>query len=178
VKLAIDGEIHDQSRNGLVFTNFIRVFDYCAWTVCAINRSSGKRFVSAVECNSALVPGSQMDGRLSNKRRHQRQVGLADLFALIAFFMPVSAAVAELRSKGVGALGYVLAIPSALILGIVIVSVEWKLGRTIWLRFEKYSKKVQNFVGAALCVVQLFWIFVGTAGGFKLGALVMDHITH
>jgi hypothetical protein len=113
---------------------------------------------------------------MENSRQQQvpRQIGLVDLFTMIVFVMPASAAVARVKHSGGGILAYLLALPAGLALGCAIVSVEWKLGKAIWRRFSGRSKSIQNFVGILLFAFQLFWIFVGLVTGDRLGALVAN----
>ncbi len=105
-----------------------------------------------------------------------RQVTLMDLFLGIAFCMPTTAALTELKHSGGGTLRYVVAIPSALALGAVIVWLDWKLGKTARLRCQQYSKQAQNVIAMALFAVELLWIGVGGISGFKLAAFVAEHV--
>jgi len=63
------------------------------------------------------------------------------LFLFIAFFMPVVAATTALKLSGGGTLRYLIAVPSALVLGALIVSLDWRLGKALWLRRQRYSKQ-------------------------------------
>ena len=113
---------------------------------------------------------------MENTRPQQtpRQIGLVDLFMMIVFVMPVSAAVASVKHWGGRILAYLVALPAGIALGCAIVSVEWKLGKAIWHRFSGLSESIQNSVGILLFAFQLFWIFVGLVSGDRLGALVAN----
>lgn len=69
---------------------------------------------------------------------------------------------------GGGTLRHLVAVPSALVLGALIVSLDWRLGKALWLRCQRYSKQAQNAVAIALFAVELLWIVVGSISGFKL----------
>ena len=97
---------------------------------------------------------------------------------MIAFFMPIFTAVAELKRVGGSALGYIVIVPSAIVVGGVIVYTEWRVGRTIWRRLEKHSKTVQNAVGASLFGLLLLGILVGLISGHKLALFVANHVAH
>jgi hypothetical protein len=103
------------------------------------------------------------------------QVTLMHLFLGIAFCMPITAATTELKHSGGGSLRYLVAVPSALALGAVIVWLDWTLGKTMWVRFQRYSK-AQNAVAMALFSVELLWIAVGGVSGYKLAAFVAEHV--
>jgi hypothetical protein len=77
---------------------------------------------------------------------------------------------------GGGTLRYLVAVPSALVLGALIVSLDWRLGKALWLRCQRYSKQAQNAVAIALFAVELLWIVVGSISGFKLLAFGEEHV--
>jgi hypothetical protein len=114
--------------------------------------------------------------RLPRKKPESGQVTLMDLFLGIAFCMPITAATTELKRSGGGTLRYLIAVPSALALGAVIVWLDWKLGKTVWLRCQRYSKQAQNAVAVALFAIELLWIVVGGVSGFKLAAFIAEHV--
>jgi hypothetical protein len=58
----------------------------------------------------------------------------------------------------------------------LIVSLDWRRGKALWLRFQRYSKQAQNAVAIALFAVELLWIVVGSISGFKLAAFVAEHV--
>ena len=111
-----------------------------------------------------------------SKNPEPGQVTLMHLFLGIAFCMPITAAVTELKHSGAGTLRYLVAVPSALVLGVVIVWLDWKLGKAMWLGCQRYSKQAQNAVAMALFAVELLWIVVGGLSGFKLAAFVAEHV--
>jgi hypothetical protein len=90
-----------------------------------------------------------------SKNPEPGQVTLMHLFLGIAFFMPITAATTELKHFGGGTLRYLVAAPLALALGGAIVCLDWKLGKTVWLRCQRYSQPAQNAVAIALFAVKL-----------------------
>ena len=104
------------------------------------------------------------------------QVTLTHLLFGIAFCMPIGMALTELKHSGGGMLRYLVAAPSTLVLGALIVTLDWKLGRAIWVRCQRYSNKAQNTAAIALFELQLFWIVIGAISGFKLATLVIEHV--
>lgn len=111
-----------------------------------------------------------------SKKPESGQVTIFHLLTSIAFCMPLGAVITELRHSGGGTLRYLVAVPVALALGVLIVSLDWKLGKALWLRCQRYSKQAQNAVAIALVAAQLLWIVVGDVSGFKLAALVVRHV--
>jgi hypothetical protein len=105
-----------------------------------------------------------------------RQVGLLDLLTMIAFVMPIYAAIAEVKRAGGGILAYVVASPLTVAMGALIVWVDWKLGKAVWIRSKGHSEKVKNAVGFALLAFQLFGIFVGLASGIRLAVFLVNHL--
>jgi hypothetical protein len=110
------------------------------------------------------------------KNPESGQFSLMDLFLGVVFFMPIAAATTELKNTGGGTLRYLAAVPSALALGAVIVWLDWNLGKTVWLRGQRYSGRAQNAVAWALFAFELLWIVVGGVSGFKLVAFVSEHV--
>jgi hypothetical protein len=104
------------------------------------------------------------------------QVTLGHLLLGIAFCMPVSMAVAEIKHSGGGIFRYLIVTPLALVVGVLIVSLDWKLGRAVWLRYQQYSTRAQNRAAMALFTLQLLWIVLGAISGFKLATLVAEHL--
>ncbi|MGA9392748.1 MAG: hypothetical protein WBV69_20130 [Candidatus Sulfotelmatobacter sp.] len=103
------------------------------------------------------------------------QVTLMHLLLGIAFFIPVGAATTLLWHSGGGALRYLVIVPSALALGALIVTLDWKLGKAAWLRCQRCSKHMQNAVAIGLFAAELLWIAVGAVSGFKLATFVAEH---
>ena len=85
-----------------------------------------------------------------------RQVGLLDLFTMIAFIMPIYATIVEVKRAGGGILSYVVALPLTVAMGALIVWVDWMLGKAVWIRSKGHSEKVKKAVGFALLAFQLF----------------------
>lgn len=104
------------------------------------------------------------------------QVTLGHLLLGIAFCMPVSMGVTELKHSGGGILRYLIVAPSALVIGALIVSFDWKLGKAVWLRCQRYSNKAQNRAAMGLFGLQLLWIVLGAISGFKLATFVAAHL--
>jgi hypothetical protein len=92
------------------------------------------------------------------------------LLLAIAFVMPLSGAIAELKHSGGGALRYVIVLPTSLAVGALIVWLDWKLGKALWSRCQRRSPQVQNVVAMFLFILELLWIVVGGVSGFKLAA--------
>ena len=95
---------------------------------------------------------------------------------MVVFIIPIFGTMAAVKSSGGGTIRYLLALPSSIVLGTLIVTMDWKLGRAIWLRSENCSEKIKNAVGLALFVFQLFWIFVGLVSSARLAAFVVSHL--
>ena len=104
------------------------------------------------------------------------QVTLGHLLLAIAFFQPVGIAVIQIAHSGGGVLRYLIVAPVALVLGFLIASLDWKLGKAVWLRCQRCSNRTQNRVAIALFCLQLLWIVLGTILGFKLAAFVTAHV--
>jgi hypothetical protein len=117
-----------------------------------------------------------LEERDVSKSPESRRVTLMDLFLGIAFCMPITAATTELRHSGGGTFRYLVAVPSTLALGAVIVYLDWELGKTVWLRCQRYSERAQNAVAVVLFAVELLWIVVGGISGFKLAGFVAEHV--
>ena len=90
--------------------------------------------------------------------------------------MPIVSAITELKHSGGGMLRYLAAAPSAFAMGVAIVSLDWKLGKAVWLRCQRYSKATQNAAALALLAVQLFGIVGGAVSGFWLAMLIEKHV--
>lgn len=95
-----------------------------------------------------------------------------DLFWGITFFMPAVTAAGELKHSDGGVLRYLITVPPAFALGALIVWVDWKLGKAVWLRYQGYPKQAQNMLGFAWIVLDLFWIMIGAFLGSKLASSI------
>lgn len=90
--------------------------------------------------------------------------------------MPIESVIGTVRALGGGVLRYVIALPFGILLGVLIVYVAWKLGRSVWVRFQNRSEKTKNRVGMALFVFQLFCIAVGLVSGGIVGKLIVHYL--
>ena len=117
-----------------------------------------------------------IEGKTVSKNQECGQVTLGHLLLAIAFCMPMGMAMAELKHSGGGLPRYLVAAPSALVIGALIVSLDWKLGKAVWLRFQMYPKTVQDRVAIALFALDLLWIVAGAVSGLKLATFVADHV--
>jgi len=104
------------------------------------------------------------------------QVTLGHLLLGIVFCMPVSMAVIEIKHSGGGIFRYLIVAPVALVLGVLIASLDWKLGKAVWLRCQRCSNRAQNRAAMALFGLQLLWIVLGAISGFKLATFVAAHL--
>ncbi|HSS99378.1 MAG TPA: hypothetical protein VLK33_20225 [Terriglobales bacterium] len=110
----------------------------------------------------------------TSKKTHPKQITVMDLILGIAFCMPTVAAVSELKHSGGGISHYLIAIPLGLSLGALIVWVDWKLGKTIWLRYQGYPKRAQDMLAIFWILVDLLWIIIGGFLGIKLAWLMAN----
>jgi hypothetical protein len=69
-------------------------------------------------------------------------------------------------------LGYLLGVPSAIVIGIAILWTEAKLATALVIRAKGRSKKIKNVVGLSLLLFQLCWIVIGGTIGFRLAAFI------
>jgi hypothetical protein len=58
----------------------------------------------------------------------------------------------------------------------LIASLDWKLGKAVWLRCQRYSNRAQNRAAMALFGLQQLWIVLGAISGFKLATFVAAHL--
>ena len=100
------------------------------------------------------------------------QVTLLHLLLAIAFCQPAGVAIIQIHHFGGGIVRYLIVIPIALVLGLLIASFDWKLGTALWLRCQRYSNKTQNKVAIALFCLEMLWIVLGTILGFQLATFV------
>ena len=113
----------------------------------------------------------------ASKNTGTGQVTLGHLLLAIAFCQPVGVAVIQMEKSGGGIIRYLIVVPVALVLGVLIASLDWKLGKAVWLRCQQYSNRAQKGVGKALFCLQLLWIILGTILGFKLATFVAQHVS-
>lgn len=100
------------------------------------------------------------------------QVSVGHLLLAVAFCQPAGVAILQIHHSGGGIVRYLIVIPIALVLGLLIASCDWKLGNALWLRCQRYSDKTQNKVATALLCLELLWIVLGTILGLKLATFV------
>ena len=105
-----------------------------------------------------------IEGKGLSKKSESGQVTLGHLLLVIAFFMPICAVMVALKNWGGGLLRYLVAASTTLVLGALIVTLDWKLGKAVWLRSQRYSKKVQNATAIALFAVACFGLRGGHLG--------------
>ena len=105
------------------------------------------------------------------------QVTLGHLLLSIAFFMPVVAVIMEIKRVGGGPVQYALSVPLGLGLGAVIGRLSWIAGRSLWLRSQSYSNKVQNGIAIGVFALDIVWIIVGGIAGTALAHLLI-HSRH
>jgi hypothetical protein len=101
----------------------------------------------------------------SNNKPEPRKWGLMELLAMTAGMMPVFGTIRALRDSGGGFLGYLLGVPSAIVIGIAILWTEAKLATALVIRAKDRSKKIKNVVGLSL----LLFSCVGLSSAARLG---------
>jgi hypothetical protein len=104
------------------------------------------------------------------------QVTLGHLFLGIILCMPVTGAVTEIKHAGGGVFRYLIVAPIALLFGVLIASLDWKLGKAVWLRCQRYSHRAQNAAAAARCGLELLWVVLGAGSGLKLATFATAHL--
>ena len=100
------------------------------------------------------------------------QVTLLHLLLAIAFCQPAGVAIIQIHHSVGGIVRYLIVIPIALVLGLLIASFDWKLGKALWLQCQRYSDKTQDKVATAMFFLELLWIVLGTVLGFQLATFV------
>ena len=98
---------------------------------------------------------------------------MGHLFMGITLFMPAATVVGEVRAAGGGVLRYLFGLPLALVLGGLIVVLEWYSGRFFWQRSQRYSDRAQNVVAIGLFALQLMWAMLAGICGYRLAHLVI-----
>lgn len=101
---------------------------------------------------------------------------LGHLLMAIGFFMPVEAVVFAVKDAGGGALRYALGVPLGLALGLLIVRLDWKIGKALWLRSRNYSERVQNGLALGVFALQIVWIAAGAIVGGVLALLLVRYV--
>lgn len=91
---------------------------------------------------------------------------------MTAGMMPLFGTIRALRDSGGSFLGYLLGVPSAIVIGIAILWAEGKLASALVIRAKDRSKKIKNVVGLSLLLFQFCWIAIGGTIGFRLAAFI------
>jgi hypothetical protein len=112
-----------------------------------------------------------LTGKGISENPQSGQVTMMHLLLAIAFVMPITGAMA--KHFGSGALCYLIVLPASLAVGALIVWSQWKLGKALWSRCQRYSKKAPSAVALFLFALELLWIVVGVAAGSMLAALAV-----
>ena len=103
----------------------------------------------------------------------QGHVTLGHLLMGIALFMPAAMVVGEVRAVGGGVLRYLLGLPLALVLGGLVVLLQWHSGKFFWQRSQRYCDRAQNIVAIGLFTLDLVWIMLAGICGYRLAHLVI-----
>lgn len=128
----------------------------------------------AHECSMLKGSSCDMDEEQDAGLRTQRgQVTVGHLLLFIAFFILVETVIIEMRHLGGGPVQYALGVPLGLGLGAVIVRLNWISGRSVWLRSQRYSKKVQNRIAIGVFVLDIVWMIVGGIAGSTVAHLLI-----
>lgn len=111
----------------------------------------------------------------SKLRRKSKQGGwtLVDLLIVVALFIPAVAVLEEVKAAGGGVLPYLVGLPLALVLGGLLVLIEWRLEWFLWRRSQKYGDRTQNIVAIGLLALCLAWIVLACICGDGLAHLVI-----
>lgn len=115
-------------------------------------------------------------GHRGNADMEAGEITVGHLLMAIGFFMPVEAVVIVVKHAGGGALRYALGVPLGLALGVLIVRLDWKIGKALWLRSRNYSEKVQNGVALGVFALQVVWIIAGAIVGDELASLLVRYV--
>lgn len=66
-----------------------------------------------------------------------------------------------------------IGVPLALAVGVLIVRLNWLIGKRLWLRSQRYSVKATNRIALLQFALDITWIVVATIAGFGLGSLLI-----
>ena len=93
-------------------------------------------------------------------------VTISHLLMRMALVAPVAAVFAEVGAAGGGVLRYIFGLPLALVLGGLVVVLEWHSNAFFWPRSQAYSERAQTVVAIGLFGLQIMWIVLaGICGG-------------
>jgi hypothetical protein len=101
------------------------------------------------------------------------QVTLGHLLMLITLFMPAAGVIGEVELAGGGVLRYLFGLPLALVLGGLVVLLDWFSGRFLWQRSQRYGDKPQTIVAIGLFALQLVWLMLAVICGYRMAHLVI-----
>ena len=121
--------------------------------------------------------GDMPEKQDTEQRTQHGQVTLGHLLLSIAFFIPVETVIFEIKHVGGRPVQYALGVPLGLGLGAVIGRLSWISGRSLWLRSQRYSQKVQNGIAIGVFALDIVWIIVGGIAGTALAHLLI-HSSH
>ena len=106
----------------------------------------------------------------------QGQVTITFLLSAIELIMPTAFAVQAVKAAGGGVPRYVAAAALGLLLGGLIVVVEWRSTRFLWRRSQTFSERARNIVAMGLVALQLVWIILAAITGYQLAQLVTEFV--
>ncbi len=104
------------------------------------------------------------------------QVTVGHLLMMVVFVITVEAVIFPIRHAGGGLLRYVLGIPLGLAFGVLVVRMNWTIGKFLWTRSRSYSARMQNALAIVLLALDFVWMAVGAIGGSGLGRLLVKHV--
>ena len=104
------------------------------------------------------------------------QVTLAHLLVAVALIMAPAVVVGEVKAAGGGVLRYSLGLTLGLLVGALIVLLEWHSGRFLWHRSQALHDRGQNIVAIGLFALQLVWIVIAILCGSQLAHLVIRFV--
>jgi len=70
-------------------------------------------------------------------------------------------------------LRYLFGLPLALVLGGLVVLLDWHSGEFFWQLSQRYSSRVRNRVTIAIFTLQLVWIMFAGICGYRLAHLII-----
>jgi hypothetical protein len=91
---------------------------------------------------------------------------------LIIVAVSVFGLVAELHARTSGVFRYLLGMPVAMLFGVTVGALNWKLEDALNNRTRDSSFRTQGAIFLGLLGLQSFWIIAALIGGFELGSLL------
>jgi hypothetical protein len=101
---------------------------------------------------------------------------LPNLMLLWSFVAPSTAIGGCIKAGGGGSLRYCVGIPTGLVIGAIIVYLNWNLWRYLLLRSGTCSVRRQNWIGLGIFALLMNGIGVGYFAGFYLGRIVIQYV--